>query len=129
MAEETDLAHVVAVEPVVVTATVQGRARHVEVDHVARAAFDGRHRESAGVGEQVQHPFSLGIGPHPVATVAHVEEQPGVLFAAQVHPVLQATLGDGHFLDDVPQQPLGGALQQVAMLQQQGVGAGLGPLR
>ncbi|MCY1398789.1 hypothetical protein D9M71_138300 [compost metagenome] len=128
MAEKRDLAQVVAVEPVVVAATAQGRAGHVEVDHVARAAFDGRHREATGVGEQVQHSLALCMGADPVAAIAHVEEQPGVLLATQVHPVLQATLGDGHFFDDFAQQPFGGALQQVAMLQQQRMGAGFCPL-
>ncbi|MNR19835.1 hypothetical protein D3C85_1366480 [compost metagenome] len=50
------------------------------------------------------------------------------MLATQVYPVLQATLGDGHFLDDVPEQPLSGALQQVAVLQQQRVSTGFCPL-
>ncbi|MNI81957.1 hypothetical protein D3C73_1386200 [compost metagenome] len=117
-----------AIEPVVVAATVQRRAGHVEVDHVFGAALDGGHGKPAGVRKKVQHAFALGVGAYPIATVAHVEKQPCVLFAAQVDPIMQATLGDGHVLDHVPDQPLGGALQQVAMLQRQGMRARLRPL-
>ena len=128
MAEETHLAQVMPVQPVIVAAPTQRGAGHVEVDHMAGATLDGRHRKAAGVGEQVQHPFARRLFAHPVAAVTHVEEQPGVLFAAQIHAVFEFALDDGHFVDFFTEQPFGGALRQVTVLDQQSVGAGLLPL-
>ena len=94
-----------------------------------RPAFYGRHGKTAGVGKQVQHPLALGIGPHPVTTVAHIEKQTVVLLAAQVHPIAQAAFGQRPLVNRRAHQPFGVALQGIAMLQHQGVGrAGL-PLR
>jgi hypothetical protein len=128
VAEETHLAHVMSVHPMIVAATTQRRAGHIEVDHMARTAGNGRHGKTAGVGEQVQHAFAGSLLAHPVASVTHIEEQPGVLLAAQIDPVLQAAFDNAHLIDFFAQQPFGGALRQVTMLNQQGVRAGLLPL-
>ena len=126
--EKADLAQVVAVQAVIVATSAQRGAGHIEVDHMAGAAFDCRHGKAAGVGEQVQHPLARRLFAHPVAAVTHVEKQPGVLLAPQVNAVLQATLDDGHFFDFLTDQPFGRALRQITVLDQQSVRAGLLPL-
>ncbi|MNQ96034.1 hypothetical protein D3C85_1116230 [compost metagenome] len=113
----------------VISPTAQRGLGHVQVDHLFGTASDGGHGEPAGVGEQVQHTLALGVGLHPAAAVAHVQEQAGVLFFAQVQLEAQAAFRDQAFVHFLAQQPLGGAFQQVAVLQQQAVCAALLPGR
>ncbi|MCY1185605.1 hypothetical protein D9M73_264000 [compost metagenome] len=82
------------------------------------AAGDGGDGKAAGVGEQVQHPPALRLLPHPLAAVAHVEEQAAVLLAAQIQLEAQAVLADNALFDLRAEEELGGALQQVTVLQQ-----------
>ncbi|MCY1303079.1 hypothetical protein D9M70_527690 [compost metagenome] len=119
MAEETDALQLMAVQPVVFPSARERGFRHVQVDHLLGAAGDGGDGKTAGVGEQVQHPPALRLRPHPLAAVAHVEEQAAVLLAAQVQLEAQAVLADDALVDLFAEKELGGALQQIAVLQQQ----------
>ncbi|MNE82109.1 hypothetical protein D3C80_1788040 [compost metagenome] len=83
------------------------------------AAFDGGHREAAGIGEEVEYPLAAGILADPVAAVAHVEEQAVVLLLAQVQLEAQAAFADHAFIHRLAPEQLDRAFQQVAMLQQQ----------
>ena len=103
----------------VIASATQRRAGHVQVDHPLGAAGDGRHREAAGVGEQVEHALAGRVVAHPAAAVAHVQEQPVVLLAAQVELVGQAVLVDRPAVQGLAEQEFGRAVGQVAQLQQQ----------
>ncbi|MNY26696.1 hypothetical protein D3C86_1605570 [compost metagenome] len=121
MAEEAHPVEVLAVQAVIVAPAVQRRLGHVQVHHLFGAAGQRRHREAAGVGEQVEHPLALRLLLYPAATVAHVEEQAVVLLPADIQLEAQAVLADQPFVDGLAAQELGAALRQVAVLQQQGV--------
>ncbi|MDT4848823.1 hypothetical protein FQZ97_829250 [compost metagenome] len=84
-----------------------------------RAAFDGGHREAAGIGEEVEYPLAAGILADPVAAVAHVEEQTVVLLLAQVQLEAQSALADDTFIHRLAPEQLDRAFQQIAVLQQQ----------
>ena len=63
---------------------------HVKVQHRARTGQPRHHRESAGVGKQVQHAAArVGLRPvlDPLAASGHVQKQAVVLAAQQVHLV------------------------------------------
>ncbi|CRR44372.1 hypothetical protein PAERUG_E15_London_28_01_14_09203 [Pseudomonas aeruginosa] len=94
-------------------------AGHVQVDHLAGAAGNGRHREAAGVGEQVEHAAAGGLLLHPAAAQAHVEEQPGVLVAPQVEAEAQSVFHDVPGFQRLARKPFAGAVWAVAVLQDQ----------
>ncbi len=118
MTKKADPTEVMLVEPMVVAATAQRRARHVQVDHMLGAAGDSRHGEPAGVSEQVEYTFAARLLADPAPAVAHVEKQPVVLFDAKVELVAKAILGDHPLLGRLSKQRLHTAVRQVAVLQQ-----------
>ncbi|MNE26802.1 hypothetical protein D3C80_1201870 [compost metagenome] len=67
--------------------------------------------------------------PHPVAAVAHIEEQAVVLFLAQVELEAQSALADYALVHRFALEQLHRALQQVAVLQQQCPRPALAPHR
>ena len=109
------------VELVVVLPAGDGAAPHVHVHHLGRAGAQRRHREGAGVGEQVQHPGAPAgggavrghVARHPAAALGHVEEQAVVLPLEHVHAVARAVFGHhvriGHATGHQPR--VGRALQ------------------
>ena len=76
-----------------------------------------RNGETAGVGEQVEHALARRVCLHPLAAVAHVEKQPGILLAAQIEAIFQAVLADIPVFNRLTEQPLGWAFGQVALLE------------
>ncbi len=93
------------------------------------AAGDRRDRETAGVGEQVEHALAARMLLYPAAPIAHVEEQPIVLLAPQIQLVVQAVLTDPPLRGHVAEQCLGRRLRQVAVLQQEVLNLPLLPCR
>ena len=116
MPEEPDPAQVMVIEPMVVAPPRQRRLRHVEVDHLLRTTGNRRHRKTAGVGKQVEHPLAGRLLAYPAAPVAHVEEQAVVLLLPEVELVTQAVFDDHLVHARLAQQPLAGAVRQVAVL-------------
>ena len=93
-----------AVELVVLLACGQRGVGHVDVDHRACAAEQGRDRERTGVGEQVEHLRTLGVGTQPATAFGHVQKQPVVLAAQQVHAVLRAVFAHHVRLGDIARE-------------------------
>ncbi|MNE00337.1 hypothetical protein D3C80_927450 [compost metagenome] len=119
MPQEAHPAEVMPIQAVIVPPAAQGRPGHVQVQHMLGATGDGGHREAAGVGEQIEHPLAPRMLPHPVAAVAHVEEQAVVLFLAQVELEAQSAFADHALVHRFAPDQLDGAFQQVTVLQQQ----------
>ena len=87
------------------------------------------HREPAGVGKQIQHPLAFGLRFDPITAIPHVEKQPIVLFAPQVHPIAQPAFGQRAFINGLTHQPFTVALQRLPMLHDQCVRTTLLPHR
>src|SRR5204863_115627 len=66
----------------------------VDADHFARAARRRIHRESAGVAAQVQHAPAFAQVREPLAVVALVGEEAGLVRARGVGAELDAVFGD-----------------------------------
>src|SRR5690606_32967020 len=83
-----------AVEPGVALGDLDHVAVDVHAHHLAGAAHRGIHREAAGVAAQVEHALAGHLAAQPLAVLALVGEEAGLVGAGRVGAETDAVFGD-----------------------------------